>query len=187
MTTTFLPVRLLTPETPLALTVQADGNYSITSNSKQLVITVPLLIVKPCVNAKNQPFLVLDEKQETVLAALNQIRSRCVEMLKLEDASVRPVLTAGKGLLNKRLSLFLNITPTAQIDDLDKRAVDYNSLVGKTCKMILFAHLQSVHKSPEGYSLQVKVSQMVLQEAPKAETKVEQINPTDCDDTAANL
>jgi len=102
---------------------------------------------------------------------------------------VKSILTQGKGLLNKRESLLLNLLPKASFKDLNKQDVDYSSLVGKHCQIGLFVHVQSVFKGDAGYSLQVKVSQMALQAAPEESMslRVEAIDPTTVEDPAELL
>jgi len=194
MTSFFASRNFSLASSPLTLGAPVQESFgerrSITSAGKQLVIVFSECQVKPCVNAKERPFLVMERLAEDtpILATLNSLRSHFAEQLKVEESAFRPILTESKGLVRKSSkSLFLNLQPKASLTNLEKEPVDYESLVGKACKMGVFVHLASVFKGEDGmYSLQVKVSQMLLQETMEEAAKVEAVEIEQCniDDTA---
>ena len=143
--------------------------YNITTDKKQAVIVFRNVEAKPCVDAKNRPFLVVTSPADDseLMTVLTSIRSRVAKELKIEESQIRSILTAGKGLMRKKLSLFLNLSNNTTLKDVDSKVVDYETVVNKTCQLGLFVHVQSVFKNNEDvYSLQLKVTQMVLMAQP---------------------
>ena len=194
--TTFLPARNFTPETPLITQPASQVSFGThhrltTADNKNLVLTFKDCQVKCCVDKKNRPFLIASpEVNEELLTTLNSIRSRLVQETGIDEAQMRPILSAGQGLMKKKLSLFLNMTPNASLKDLQKQPVDYPTLVGKLCKLHLFIHLQSVFKNDEDNlsRVQFKVSHMLLAEAPTQEVvEVEQVQLEEPEDIEAML
>jgi hypothetical protein len=194
--TTFLPVRSYSSDIPLTLSAPesvGDGQrQNVSSDKKQLVIAFPNVPVKACVNgAKQRPFLVVSTSEDSaqLIATLNAIRDRFIAELKLEDSAFTPILSTGKGLLNKAPSLYLNLLPKATVTDItDRRPISYESLVGKTFKAGVFVHIASIfHGEDDHYSLQYKVSQLVITQPPTADVQ-EVVEIEQClDDTALML
>jgi hypothetical protein len=185
--TTFIAARNFNAKVDLGLSVsdpvqEAFGErHSITFDGKQVVVVFPDCEVKPCIS-KGRPLLIMelwkDSPQPQVLATLEELRTRFAEQLKVEVSLFRPILTPGKGLLGKSSSLFLNVLPKAALTDLKKQTVEYQSLVNRKCKMLLYVHMASVFKSEKDglYTLQFKVSQMAVQEKPSVDVHVEAVD-----------
>jgi len=194
--TTFLRAQNYSNDIPLNLAPAAEEPFGTryaltTADDKQLVIVFPNCTVKPCINSQNRPFLALDNpsKDTQIVTVLGQLRARVADLLKIEESEMKSILSRGKGLLDKRESLLLNLLKKTSFKDLNKVDVDYSALVGKHCQIGLFVHIQSVFKGDAGFSLQVKVSQMVLQAAPEESLslRVEAIDPTTVEDPAELL
>lgn len=181
--TTYLPARSFDDQTPLITRVAVGESFGsryqlTTADNKNLVLTFKDVQAKCCVDAKNRPFLVVNAAPDSeLLTKLNLVRSRLVKDMGLEEAVMRPILTAGRGLMKRKLSLFLNITANATLTDQQKNPVDYTTLVGKECKLSLFIHLHSVFKNLESQmSIQFKVCHLILQEVITQQTpEVEQV------------
>ena len=182
-TTLTLPGRLFSDDTPLhlgqAVAVGRGSSYRLTSDNKlqQLVLGFGGVQVIPRISNTIKPFLVVVQPEDSeLLLALNKVRSRLVHDLGIQDDQMKPIMAPGKGLLKNRPTLILNPTPSAIFKDAQQKPVDFNSVVGLQCRLIMFVQLQSVFKHADlSYSLQYQVCQMVLLEDPVAPVIVEQI------------
>lgn len=191
--TSFVRASEYSPSTPQSYDSPLSGvgggqHRAIKSDGKHLVLLAPDCYVKPCVNSRGHPFLVLDHvKSPQLMAALEAARQRCLSDLEISEDKFRPLLSQSRSLIKRPPSYCLNMTPKATLKDHNRQPVEYESIQGKSCKMTLLVHLSSVFQNDEGMaSLQVRVSQMMLQEiAPTFE--VEQVELDEVEDIAELL
>lgn len=184
MTSTLVPATSFSAETDIKIDSKSEPRLAITTGGKQMVLGFPSLEAKPIIDRYNRPMLVVTQTPE-VVSVLEAVRQRCIKELGIKDEEMRPILSAGKGLLNQRKSLFLSISPNAVLKDLKGAKVDFSSLVKSTCKFVGFVHVAHVYKGDDNvYSLQLKVSQLMLQSKSASIVEVEQ-TPVDEFDTSA--
>ena len=187
MTSALVPASTFNAETDFQLAPTQESRRAITTQGKQMVLGFPSLEAKPIIDRYNRPMLIVTQTPE-VVSVLEAVRERCIQKLGIKGEEMRPILSAGRGLLNQRKSLFLSISPQAVLKDVNGAKVDFTSLVKSTCKFVAFVHVAHVYKGDDNvYSLQLKVSQLMLQSKSAEYVEVEQIQVDEFDVGTLNL
>jgi hypothetical protein len=173
-------------------TVETHGKrYSITSEGKQVVVAFPECLVRPCLDSKGRPFLVVDEPTELLMSVLDSVRQRCAVACDMKVEAVRPLMSEGRSLLHTgKQTMFLNINKNAKLQDLTNKVVGYQSVRGQRCFMVLFIHLQGFFvptDTTQQPSLQLRVSQMALTKPPQPIGATEKVVEVDTVDDIASL
>ena len=159
--------------TPFSLDAPVQGAnggryHTISANGKPIALLFKDCLVKPCVNGSGRPFLVADHEEcKELMTVLEAVRQRCGGLLgaDMTGKAFLPLMAESKSLIKRPPSMFLNlVAKMGPLRDLEKKEVDYKEVVNKPCKMALVIHLSSVWEKDGAYSLQPRVSQMVLQE-----------------------
>jgi len=186
--TSFLPARNYSNDTPFTVSkpVKLDGgtSYPLLSSGKHLCVVFPNSEVKPLLIGKGdqaRPTLVVSQS-DLIMTTLSSIRSRLMVEQGITDDKMKPLLVetmskdSGFSLIKKKVAprkiqtLFINPTKTAVLKTLQGEEYSYADVVGHTCHLHLYIHIQSLFQNDEGvWNFIFKASQMTLVPEPVVE------------------
>jgi len=190
--THYIPASKYSNDTPLTISksVKLDGglSYPLLSSGKNLCVVFPNSEVKPLLIGKGdqaRPTLVVSQS-DLIMTTLASIRSRLMVEQGISDDKMKPLLVetvskdSGYSLIKKRSAprkiqtLFINPTKTAVLrvasKDLQGEEYNYADVVGHTCHLHLYVHIQSLFQNDDGmWNLIFKASQMTLLPEPVVE------------------
>lgn len=195
--TSFIPASKYSNDTPLTISksVKLDGglSYPLLSSGKHLCVVFPNSEVKPLLIGKGdqaRPTLVVSQS-DLIMTTLASIRSRLMVEQGITDDKMKPLLIesmskdSGFSLIKKKSAprkiqtLFINPTKSAVLKTLEGEEYNYADVVGHTCHLHLYIHIQSLFQNDEGvWNLIFKASQMTLVPEPVVEA-VEAVETVD--------